>query len=113
MVAASVERDGVRVPGFADIFKNNCSKNAVLTIELSAPEVEKIFQAVERHSGLEATADAEAQRLTLHTPKEIAFHFDIDPAVRERLTHGLDDIGLTLKREDDLRLFETKHDVQL
>jgi len=113
VVAASVERDGVRAPGFADIFKNNCSKNAVLTIELSAPEVDQIFQAVEHHQGLEATADVSTQKLTLHTPNETSFRFDVDPAVKERLIHGLDDISLTLKKEDDLRLFETRHDVQL
>ena len=113
VVAASTERDGVRVPGFADIFKNNCSKNAVLTIELSASEVERIFQAVEHHPGLEATADVSAQRLTLHTPKEISFRFDIDPAVKERLIHGLDDIGLTMMKEADIRIFEKAHDTQL
>ncbi len=113
IVAASVERDGVKVPGFADIFKNNCSKNAVLTIELSASEVKEIFQAVEHHRGLEATADVPAQKLTLHTPKEISFRFDIDPAVKERLIHGLDDIGHTLKKEADLLAFEKAHDTQI
>ena len=98
---------------FADIFKNNCSKNALLTVELAGPEIEEIFQMVGRVPGLEATADIAEQRLTLHLPEEISFHFDVDTGVKERLIHGLDDIGLTLKKEEAIRTFERTHDVQL
>ena len=55
---------------------------------------------VERYPSLEATADVDEQRVTLHLPEEISFHFDIDAATKERLIHGLDDIGTTLKKED-------------
>ena len=113
VVAASMDRDGIKVPGFADIFKNNCSKNSLLTIELSEAEVEEIFQMVDRYPALEATADVDEQRLTLHLPEEISFHFDIDPAVKERLIHGLDDIGLTLKKEADILTFEKAHNTQI
>ncbi|OIO37020.1 MAG: 3-isopropylmalate dehydratase small subunit [Candidatus Omnitrophica bacterium CG1_02_46_14] len=98
---------------FADIFKNNCSKNALLTIELSETDIEKIFQAVDSFPGLEATADVENQKLTLHLPKEVSFHFKIDPGVKDRLIHGLDDIGITLKNEAALIAFEKSHDVQI
>ena len=98
---------------FADIFKNNCSKNSLLTVELAGPEIEEIFQMSGRTPGLEATADIDEQRLTLHLSEEISFHFDIDAGVKERLIHGLDDIGLTLKKEESLRTFEKTHDVQL
>ena len=50
---------------------------------------------------------------TLHLAEEISFHFEMDPAVKEHLIHGLDDIGLTLKHEADIRAFETTHDPQL
>ena len=86
-----------RVPAFADIFRNNSSKNSLLTIELTEAEVEEIFQMAERYAGLEATADLHEQRLTLHLPEEISFHFDLDPAIREKLMHGLDDIGISLQ----------------
>ena len=109
VVAAAVERGGTRLPAFADIFKNNCSKNSLLTVELSEPEVDEIFQMVARYPGLEATADVDEQRLTLHLPEEISFHFDIDASVKERLIHGLDDIALTLKKEDAIREFERKN----
>ena len=113
VVAPWQERAGARVPGFADIFRTNSAKNGLLTLELAAPEVEEIFQMVDRYVGLEATVDLDRQRLTLHLPEEMAFHFDIEPAVKARLIHGLDDIGLTLRHEPAIRTFETQHDPQL
>ncbi len=105
-------RGEMRAPAFADIFRSNAGKNGLLTVELSAPEVEEIFQMVDRYPGLEATVELERQRVTLHLPEEIAFHFEIDPAVKARLIHGLDDIGMALKHEDALRAFERRHDPQ-
>ena len=113
IVAAWVDRGGVKIPGFADIFKNNCSKNALLTIELSETDVESIFQMVDKNPGLEATADVAQQRLTLHSPKEISFRFDLDPGTKTRLIQGLDDIGLTLKKENEIRAFEKTHETQI
>ncbi len=113
VIAPWQDRGTTRVPAFADIFRNNCGKNSLLTIELSEAEVEEIFLMVERYDGLEATLNLDEQRVTLHLPEEISFHFDIDAAVKERLVHGLDDIGLTLKHEDQIRVFETSHDPQI
>lgn len=113
VIAPWREHQDARVPAFADIFKNNASKNALLTIELSESEVEEIFQMTARYPGLEATVDLDEQRVVLHVPEEIAFHFEIEGAVKERLIHGLDDIGLTLKEEKAIRAFETAHDSQI
>ena len=105
--------EAVVAPSFADIFKNNCSKNAVVTIELSEAKVREIFKLIDENTGLEATVDLEKQTLILHAPKEIQFHFDVDPSIKDRLLHGLDDIGTTLKYEDALRAFEGRHDAQI
>ncbi len=113
LIAPWQDRDGSRVPAFADIFKNNASKNSLLTIELSEAEVEEIFQMVDRYKGLQATINLEEQRVTLHLPEEISFHFDIDASIKERLIHGLDDISLTMKYESDLARFETTHNSQI
>lgn len=112
VIAPWLDRGGSRVPGFADIFKANCAKNSLLAIELSDSEVDEIFHMVDRFSGLEATVDLEEQRLVLHLDEEIAFHFDIEPSVKEHLIHGLDDIGLTLKEEAVISAFESRHDFQ-
>jgi 3-isopropylmalate/(R)-2-methylmalate dehydratase small subunit len=113
VVAPSVKRGTDVVPAFADIFRNNATKNGLLTLELKESEVEEIFQMAERYKGLEATVDLERQRMTLHLPEEISFHFEIEAAVKEHLVHGLDEIKRTLKHESAIQAFETKHAAQL
>jgi len=113
VIAPRREIGGAMIPGFADIFRNNSVKNGLLTIELSEAEVEEIFQMVERNKGLEATIDLDEQRVVLHLPEELAFHFDIDPVVKKHLRHGLDDIALSLEHVADIAAFEQRHDVQI
>lgn len=113
VIAPWQDRNGSRVPGFADIFRNNCVKNGVLTIELSEPEVDEIFQMVDRFKGLEATINLDEQRVVLHLDEELSFHFDVDPVVKDHLIRGLDDIALSLEHATDITAFEQRHDVQL
>lgn len=101
------------IPAFADIFYNNSIKNGLLCISLGEKEVEEIFQMVERYEDLEATINLEEQRITLHLPEEISFHFEIDNAVKTHLIRGLDDIGLTLQHEREIEVFEKTHNPQL
>lgn len=110
IVAPWRDSPGGRVPGFADIFANNCVKNGVLTIQLSEDEVEEIFLLSARFAGLSATADLEERRLVLHLDEEVSFHFDVRPETREYLLRGLDDIALTLDYETDIAAFESTHD---
>lgn len=113
VIAPWQDRNGGRVPGFADIFRNNCVKNGILTIELSEPEVDTLFEQVDRFKGVNATIDLEEQRVVLHVDEEIAFHFDIDPVVKDHLIRGLDDIALTLEYADAISAFEAEHDTQI
>ncbi len=101
------------IPAFADIFYNNSIKNGLLCISLGEKEIEEIFQMVERYVGLEATVNLEEQRITLHLPEELSFHFEIDPAVKSHLIRGLDDIGLTLQHVKEIDAFEKRHSSQL
>jgi 3-isopropylmalate/(R)-2-methylmalate dehydratase small subunit len=112
VIAPRQQRGDVLVPAFADIFRTNGVKNGLLTVELAEPEVEEIFQMAGRFPGLEATVDLERQRVVLHLAEELAFHFEIDPSVKEHLILGVDDIGLTLKHEDAITAFERQHDPQ-
>lgn len=102
-----------QIPGFADIFRNNCTKNGVLTVELSESQVDGIFALVQRHPGMEATVDLAAQQISLHAENEPVLDFEIHPAVKERLLKGLDDITLTLTHADDIQAFESTHDSQM
>jgi 3-isopropylmalate/(R)-2-methylmalate dehydratase small subunit len=109
VIAPWVERDGRRIPGFADIFANNAVKNGLLTIQLSEAEVQAVFDMVERFPGLEASVNLEEQRLVLLMDEEESFHFDIDKAVKEHLIRGLDDIAITLEHEQSITEYEQTH----
>ena len=113
VVAPWQDRSDMRVPGFADIFRNNAVKNGILTVELSSEDVDTIFSQAEAADGLEATVDLPAQTMTLHGDPETVFTFEIEPSVKEHLIRGLDDIALTLERADAIAAFEQKHNVQL
>ncbi|PTL54166.1 3-isopropylmalate dehydratase small subunit [Paraconexibacter algicola] len=80
-------------PNFADIFKNNCTKNGVLPIELPKEQCDEI---VRRGS---AKVDLEAQTVD-------EFPFEIDPEIKRRLLGGLDDISITLQSEDRIAAYE-------
>ncbi len=102
-----------RIPAFADIFRSNSVKNGLLTVELSEPEVESLFQAA-GEAGLQMTVDLEAQKITVHScAGEKSFLFEMESSVKNRLLHGLDDIGLSLQYEKEITAFESRHCVQL
>lgn len=102
-----------RIPAFADIFRNNATKNGILTIEMKNSEIEEIFQTVNRSKGLEATVDLEQQKLTLHLAPEVSFHFEVDPFTKEHLLRGLDEIEQTLRYEKEIAAFEKIHNSQM
>jgi 3-isopropylmalate/(R)-2-methylmalate dehydratase small subunit len=97
-------------PAFADIFRSNCGKNGLLTIEMTAAQVEAIFQTLEKEPGVKATVDLENQKVTVHSASgDQAYAFDADPVLKNKLVNGLDDIGLTLQYADDIAAYEARH----
>jgi 3-isopropylmalate/(R)-2-methylmalate dehydratase small subunit len=95
---------GVRViiaPSFADIFYNNCFKNGLLPLRLSAASIEAL-----RAKDDPITVDLDKQNVTQGA---ISFHFDIAPAYKETLLKGLDEIAKTLRLKDKISAFEHKH----
>lgn len=102
------------IPGFADIFKNNSTKNGLLCIELSEEEVTEIKHWINETPGLQATIDLENNDITFHLKEEeMTISFDIDPSVKKRFLEGLDDIGITEQNLDKIQGFEDNHDSQL
>ena len=91
------------IPAFADIFNNNCSKNGILTIQLSSNEVDQIFALAESDEPLEATVNLDEQTISFG---ETTFHFEIESAVKEKLLSGMDDIDETLQYESDISAYE-------
>ena len=101
---------GIRVliaPSFADIFSQNCVKNGLLAVELSESTVDRLFDEVAAQPGYQLEADLNAQVIT--TPSGETIPFAMDPARRETLLDGLDEIGQTLKQKDLIRAFEDQH----
>lgn len=109
VIAPWVQRSAGRIPGFADIFANNAIKNGLLTVQLTEPEVDVIFEMVQRFPGLQATVDLEEQRIILHMDEEESFHFDVDSAAKAHLLNGLDDIAITLQHEPAITAYEKQH----
>ena len=97
------------IPGFADIFKNNCSKNGILAIELSSDDVDKIFNLSKKDKPLYATVNLEIQKLIFD---EIEFSFEIDISVKDKLLSGMDDIAESLSHIKSIEQFETFHNTQ-
>lgn len=92
-------------PSFADIFYNNCFKNGILPIILDEETVAKLQDTAE--NSLNFNIDLEKQCITFienNEQKEISF--DIDPAKKNSLLEGLDDIGLTLNKSNTITDFE-------
>ncbi len=110
IIAPWIERDGKRLPAFADIFRSNTVKNGVLAIELPEADVDAIFALVEQHPGLEASADLAAQELIIHSPDPAVFRFEIETGAKNQLLQGLDDIDLTLEYVSDIERFEKQHE---
>jgi len=93
-------------PSFADIFANNCFKNGMLPITLTAEQVREIVNRTQKHEGYTLTVDLE--RLTINDRNDLSMTFAVSEFQRYCLLEGLDDIGLTLRHEDAIRAYETQ-----
>ncbi|MEE8245778.1 MAG: 3-isopropylmalate dehydratase small subunit [Alphaproteobacteria bacterium] len=94
----------VIAPSFGDIFHNNCCKNGVLPIVVSAGLAADLRGQLHAAPGATMTIDLEAQTLT--APDGAAHDFAVDPFHKHCLLEGLDDIRLTLEYETDITAFE-------
>jgi 3-isopropylmalate/(R)-2-methylmalate dehydratase small subunit len=90
---------------FADIFRGNSQKAGLLTVVLPQESVEAIWAAVEADPKLAVTVDLESKTVVYGTT---SVSFVIDDYTRWRLMEGLDDIGLTLKKLDEVSAFEAQ-----
>jgi len=98
------------IPAFADIFRNNCAKNGLLTLELEAGQVDEIFRTLASEPGVKATVNLESQTVTLHASAgDRVYAFEVDPVLKDKLLNGLDDIAQTLQYADDIAAYEAAH----
>jgi 3-isopropylmalate/(R)-2-methylmalate dehydratase small subunit len=106
--AWALEDYGFRIvlaPSYADIFWSNATKTGIAPIAVPEEDLARIKQAVEAEN--ELTVDLEA--LEISHASGLRISFELDAFVRHMLVNGLDDIGLTLQREDRIAAYEATH----
>ena len=107
-VVWAIKEMGIRAiigSSFGDIFHANCFQNGLLPIVIDKSEVEQIVSEIEATQGSgHVGIDLETETISMPSGRKIAFK--IDPRRRAALLEGLDEIGLTLKRDADIRAFQ-------
>ncbi len=96
----------ILAPSFADIFYNNSLKNGLLAIVLPEMVIDRLFHEVAVFNGYRLTVDLPLQKVIEAGGTEHAF--EIAPFRKYCLLNGLDDIGLTLRHQDQIRQFEAR-----
>ncbi|MBI1395367.1 MAG: 3-isopropylmalate dehydratase small subunit [Betaproteobacteria bacterium] len=94
-------------PSYADIFFNNSFKNGLLPVILPSATVDRLFMETLATPGYQLTVDLVRQKVVAPGGQE--FGFEIDAFRKHCLVEGLDEIGLTLQRADEIRAFEERH----
>ena len=89
---------------FADIFYNNCFKNGILPIKVSADERDALLADAADSENPQLSIDLVSQ--TISRPNGVEISFEIDPFRKQCLLDGLDDIGLTMEKETSISQFE-------
>ena len=92
----------VIAPSFSDIFSGNAFKNGIVPVVLPQEAVDRLLEVAQTD---EVTIDLET--MTVTTPFQDRFSFALDPFRHRCLMEGLDEIGMTLARDDAISEYET------
>ena len=91
---------------FADIFYNNCFKNGILPIVVTKRQLNQLMEDAENGANSVLDIDLESQEITRPDGEKV--HFEIDEFRKHCLINGLDDIGLTMEKENNIDKFEKR-----
>ena len=91
---------------FADIFYNNCFKNGILPLVLPKDAVDTLMKDAEK--GANSIIEVDLENQTIVSSDGEIFRFEVDPFKKHCLLNGLDDIGLTMEKEDHIAAYESK-----
>src|SRR6266700_1127139 len=95
----------VIAPSFADIFANNCAKNGVLTVALRASEIAAL---IARDASGHFYLKVDLERCDVSSEDGFLARFEVEPFCRASLLEGLDEIGMTMKHENEIAAHERK-----
>lgn len=90
-------------PSYSDIFSGNAFKNGILAVVLPQEQVDRLLEVAKTDP---IAIDLESQTVT--TPFQDRFTFEIDPFRKHCLLNGLDEVGLTLTRDEAISSYETR-----
>ena len=92
---------------FGDIFFNNCFQNGLLPVVLDRETVESLAREVEASQGA-GRISVDLAEMTVTAPSGKRYSFAVEPARREALLEGLDEIAMTLKRAPEIAAFQAR-----
>ena len=92
---------------FAGIFYDNCQRNGVLTIVLDEPQVQELGRVISQAESAQIEVDLPAQQIRLQDGRVMPFK--IDELRKNTLLLGLDAIGSTLQKREEILAFQRKH----
>ncbi len=98
----------VIAPSFSDIFSGNAFKNGILTVVLPQEAIDRLMEVAQTDP---VSLDLDAQTVT--TPFQDRFTFEIDAFRKHCLLNGLDEVGLTMARGDQISSYEAKARAEL
>ena len=91
---------------FADIFYNNCFKNGILPIVVNKQQLDQLMDDAENGANAVLDVDLEAQEIIRPSGEKVSF--EIDEFRKHCLVNGLDDIGLTMEKDENIDNFEKR-----
>ncbi|MBF4568848.1 3-isopropylmalate dehydratase small subunit [Plantibacter sp. VKM Ac-2880] len=90
---------------FGDIFRGNSGKQGLLAAQVTEEELEQLWAAIEAAPGSDTVVNLIDRTITVG---DLTVSFEVDDYTRWRLIEGLDDIGLTLRSEEQITAFEAR-----
>ena len=100
----------VIAPSFGDIHFGNQLQNGMLPVVLPDEACTRLREQLRSNPGASMTIELEPQTVT--GPDGRRYTFDIDPAYKDRLLRGLDDVGLVLQRLPEIERFEAGYSAE-
>lgn len=108
----ALEDYGIKViiaPSYADIFYNNCFNNGILPIKLDNEIMDKIFNNTYTEDSYKLKINLSKNEIT--DENDLNIKFKINEFYKFKLLNGLDDIALTLLKEESIKEYETKNNI--
>ncbi|WP_294327509.1 3-isopropylmalate dehydratase small subunit [uncultured Sphingomonas sp.] len=92
----------VIAPSFSDIFSGNAIKNGIVTVVLPQDAIDRLVEVAKTD-----TVAVDLETMTVTTPYQDRFPFELDPFRRQCLMEGLDEIGMTLAQDTAISKYES------